>query len=199
MDHPEGPFTPLGPREVGTSNGFASDMNVFKDDDGKAYIIYCDHETEATKFAEYANGRYAVRIDSLTNDYMDSNKDGVYAFDEGVEAPSMIKYKDKYIAVASGVHGWASSETVCTVADSPLGPYSKPKDISEKKTWDSQVIDLIYLKESDTLMALCDRWIPDKEDINKSRYLLLPVELDPKTGTARMTFRTEWSPLSRLE
>ena len=42
--------------------------------------------------------------------------------------------------------------------------YSKPKDISEKKTWDSQVSDLIYLKESDTLMALCDQWwIPDKE------------------------------------
>jgi hypothetical protein len=29
-DQPEGPFTPLGPREMGTSNGFASDMNVFK-------------------------------------------------------------------------------------------------------------------------------------------------------------------------
>ena len=27
-DHPEGPFTPLGPREVGTSTGFGSDMNV---------------------------------------------------------------------------------------------------------------------------------------------------------------------------
>jgi hypothetical protein len=26
-DHPEGPFTALGPREMGTANGFASDMN----------------------------------------------------------------------------------------------------------------------------------------------------------------------------
>ena len=52
--------------------------------------------------------------------------------------------------------------------------------------------DLIYLKESDTLVALCDQWwIPDKQDINKSRYLLLPVELDPKTSTARMIFRKE--------
>jgi len=30
-------------------------------------------------------------------------------------------------------------------------------DISEKKTWNSQVTDLIYLKESDTVMALCDQ------------------------------------------
>ena len=68
------------------------------------------------------------------------------------------------------------------------------------KTWDSQVTDLIYLKESDTLVALCDQWwIPDKQDINKSRYLLLPVELDPKTSTARMIFRKEWSPLRGLE
>jgi hypothetical protein len=58
-DHPEGPFTPLGPREMGTSNGFASDMNVFEDDDGRAYVIYCDH----SKLAGRRNYRYAIRID----------------------------------------------------------------------------------------------------------------------------------------
>ena len=198
-DHPEGPFTSLGPREMGTSNGFASDMNVFKDDDGKAYVIYCDHETEATKFAPGANGRYAIRIDSLTDDYLSSNKDGVYAFDKAVEAPSMIKYKGKYIAVGSGVHGWAGSETVCSVADSPLGKYKKQDNISEKKTWNSQVTDLFYLKESDTVMALCDQWwIPDRSDINKSRYLLLPLHLDSQTGTAKMKYYEKWNPFSQL-
>ena len=172
-DYPEGPFTPLGPREMGTSNGFASDMNVLKDDDGKAYVIYCDHETQASKLAEGRNGRYAIRIDRLTDDYLTSNKDGVDVFEKAVEAPAMIKYKGKYIAVGSGVHGWAGSETVCAVADSPLGKYKQQKDISEKKTWNSQVTDLFYLKESDTVVALCDQWwIPDKKDINKSRYLL---------------------------
>ena len=198
-DHPEGPFTPLGPREMGTSNGFASDMNVFKDDDGKAYVIYCDHETEATKFTPGANGRYAVRIDSLSDDYLNSNKDGVYAFDKAVEAPSMIKYKGKYIAVGSGVHGWAGSETVCSVADSPLGKYKKQENISEKRTWNSQVADLIYLKESDTVMTLCDQWwIPDRSDINKSRYLLLLLHLDPKTGEVKMKYYEKWNPFKPL-
>ena len=32
----------------------------------------------------------------------------------------MTNYKGKYIALASGVHGWAGSETVCATADSPL-------------------------------------------------------------------------------
>ena len=63
-DHPEGPFTSLGPREMGTSNGFASDMNVFQDDDGKAYVIYCDH----SKPEEGGNWRYAIRVDSLSDD-----------------------------------------------------------------------------------------------------------------------------------
>ena len=194
-DHPEGPFTPLGPREMGTSNGFASDMNVFKDDDGKAYVIYCDHETEATRFADYINGRYAIRIDSLTDDYLKSNKDGVYVFEKAVEAPAMIKYKSRHIAVGSGVHGWAGSETVCSMSDSPLGTYVKQEDISEKETWNSQVTDLIYLEESDTVMALCDQWwIPDKTDINKSRYLFLPLHIDEKNGTAKMTYYKNWNP-----
>ncbi len=198
-DHPEGPFTPLGPREMGTSNGFASDMGLFKDADGKAYVIYCDHETEATKFADFANGRYAIRIDSLSDDYLVSNKDGVYVFDKGVEAPAMIKYKGNYIAVGSGVHGWAGSETVCAVADSPLGKYRRQKDISENKTWESQVSDLTYIEESDTVLALCDQWwIPDKKDINKSRYLLLPLYFNPQTGTAKMKYYEKWNPLSQL-
>jgi hypothetical protein len=42
---------------------------------------------------------------------------------------------------------------------------------------------MLYLGESDTVMALCDQWwISDKNDINKSRYLFLPLLLDPETG-----------------
>jgi beta-xylosidase len=195
-DHPEGPFTSLGPRQMGTSNGFASDMNVFQDGDGKAYVIYCDHsKPEGGK-----HWRYAIRIDSLSDDYLTSNLDGVIVFDSGCESPAMIKYKGKYIAVASGVHGWAGSDTKCAVSDSPLGKYKKQKNISEKRTWGSQVTDLIYLKESDSVMALCDQWwIPDKKDINKSRYLFLPLGLDPKTGAVKMEYHQEWKPLSPIK
>lgn len=192
-DHPEGPFTPLGPREMGTSNGFASDMNVFQDDDGKGYVIYCDH----SKPEAGGNWRYAIRIDSLSDDYLTSNRDGVVIFGGGNEAPAMIKYKGKYVAVASGVHGWAGSDTVCATADSPLGNYKKQADISVNRTWSSQVTDLIYLKESDTVMALCDQWwIPDRKDINKSRYLFLPLDLDEKTGKVKMEYRDKWNPLN---
>ncbi|MFT7034052.1 MAG: beta-xylosidase [Cyclobacteriaceae bacterium] len=192
-DHPEGPFTSLGPREMGTSNGFASDMNVFKDDDGKAYVIYCDHGEHGV---EGGKATYVIRIDELSDDYLTSNQDGIPAFGGGNEAPAMVKYKGKYIAVASGVHGWAGSETVCSMSDSPLGPYKQVEDISEEHTWSSQVTDLIYLKESDKVMALCDQWwIPNKADINQSRYLFLPIHMDKKTGEPKMTFHEKWNPL----
>jgi hypothetical protein len=196
-DHPEGPFTSLGVREMGSPNGFASDMNVFKDDDGKAYVIYCDHGEHGVKGGK---ATYRILIDSLSDDYLTSNRDGVAIFDGGCEAPAMIKYKGKYIAVASGVHGWAGSDTKCAVADSPLGRYEKQADISEQKTWSSQVTDLIYLKESDTVMVLCDQWwIPDKSDINKSRYLFLPLYLDEKTGKVKMEYREKWNPLEPVQ
>ena len=108
----------------------------------------------------------------------------------------MVKHQGKYIAVASGVHGWAGSDTKCATADSPLGTWTKQADISEQRTWSSQVSDLIYLKESDTVMALCDQWwIPDKADIDKSRYLFLPLDIDAKTGRVKMEYCEKWDPL----
>lgn len=60
----------------------------------------------------------------------------------------------------------------------------------------AQVTDLIYLKESDTVMALCDHWWnPDRADINKSRYLFLPLNIDVKTGKVQMEYRDQWNPL----
>jgi hypothetical protein len=179
---------------MGTSTGFGSDMNVFQDDDGKGYVIYCDHNA---RDANPANGwRYAIRIDSLSDDYLTSNRDGVVIFDKRCEAPAMVKHRGKYIAVASGVHGWAGSDTRCATADSPLGPYKKQADISEQRTWGSQVTDLLYLKESDQVMALCDQWWnPDKSDIEKSRCLFLPLDIDVKTGRVQMEYLERWSPL----
>jgi hypothetical protein len=47
-------------------------------------------------------------------------------------------------------------------------------------------------------MALCDQWwTPDKADINKSRYLFLPLLLDQETGKVTMQYHEQWSPLSK--
>jgi lysophospholipase L1-like esterase len=189
-DSPAGPFTALGPREVGTWSGYASDHNVFQDDDGKAYLVYTDHTTAAGR-----TGDYVIRIDSLTDDYLNSNKEGILAMPGMHEAPAMAKYKGKYIVAASGVDGWGGSETSYATASSPMGPYSPPEVMSEKKTWGSQVTSLFHIRESDTLVAMCDQWMtPDKTDLNKSRYFWIPVDVDAGKGTARMLCRDRWNP-----
>ena len=195
-DKPVGPFKVMGAREVGSQTGFGSDLNVFKDDDGKAYLVYTDHHTYDKK-VRFGKGRhkYAILVDSLTDDYLASNKDGAVAIASGGEAPAMIRYKGKCIIAASGVQGWNPTETTYVLADSPLGPYSKPGVMTEKKTWGGQITSFLYIRESDTLMAMCDQWwTPDKTDLNKSRYLWLPVRLSVKNGIAKMEYHKSWNP-----
>jgi hypothetical protein len=67
--------------------------------------------------------------------------------------------------------------------------------MSEQRTWCAQITSLFAVRESGTLVAMCDRWFfPDRGDLNKSRYLGLPVEVDPAAQTAQMTFRERWNP-----
>ncbi len=182
-DHPAGPYKSLGPRELGSHDGFGYDFGLFQDDDGKAYIAYCADD-------------YHIRIDSLSADYTQSMKDGVIALKPLHEAPAMVKYRGKYIVAASGVNGWAPTETTYVVASKPLGPYGEPKQMSDQKTWGSQITQFVLFPETDTLMAMCDQWwIPDKTDLNKSRYLWIPVNFDPASSMARMEYRQAWTPL----
>jgi len=200
-DTPTGPFNVEGAREVGSQTGFGSDLNVFKDDDGKGYLVYTGHHVydESTRF-DKGMAAYAILVDSLTDDYLDSNKEGAVAIPSGGEAPAVARYKGKVIVAASGVKGWNPTETRYVLADSPLSPYSEPGVMTEQKTWGGQITSLLCIKETDTLMAMCDQWwTPDKTDLNKSRYLWLPVDLDPKTGAARMTYHERWQPFGRKE
>ena len=68
--------------------------------------------------------------------------------------------------------------------------------MTKENTWGGQITSFLHIEETDTLMAMCDQWwTPDKKDLNKSRYLWLPVDVDPKAGVAKMTFLQKWSPL----
>jgi len=185
-DSPVGPFTILGLRETGQEHGWAQDCALFKDDDGKAYLAYDD-------------GQRNLRVDLLSDDYLSSTKKNVLALKAPGEGTAMAKYKGNYIVACSGVRGWAATETDCAVAKSPLGSYSERQRVSEKDTWGSQISNFIYIKESDTLMALCDQWwtgTPGRNDLETSRYLWLPVSFDPATGRVKLEYKAQWNPLS---
>jgi hypothetical protein len=125
------------------------------------------------------------------------------------EAPAMAKYKGKYIVAASGVSGWGGTDNDYTVADSPTGPWSPMRSLTGRNNdWGGQITSMLYIKESDTLLAMFDQWWvtrdehhanrpkPGATDLNDSRYVWSPVEFDPKTGAAAVTFQKRWNPFA---
>lgn len=197
-DKPVGPFMILGQRRSGEAHGWAQDLGLFKDDDGKGYLAYDD-------------GHRNIRVDLLSDDYTESSGKTVIALKSHGEPPvhetgvayegaAIVKYKNKYIVAGSGVAGYNATEASYAVADSPLGPYKEMGLMSEKKTWNSQISNFVYIKESDLIFTMCDQWFvgPDgltrELPIDKSRQLWLPVDFDPQTGVAKMRYVEKWDP-----
>ena len=191
-DEPVGPFKIIGPRLSGEeTHGWAQDLGLFKDDGGNGYLVYDD-------------GHRNIRVDLLSDDYTESSYKTVIALKADAthkyEGAAMVKYKNKYIVAGSGVVGAANSEASYAVANSPLGPYKEMGLMSEKKTWNSQISNFVYIKESNKVFAICDQWFvgPNGVDRNmpadRSRQLWLPVDFNPKTGMAKMLHVEQWDP-----
>jgi hypothetical protein len=189
-DKPVGPFTFLGQRDSAEERGLGQDLGLFKDDDGKGYLVYDD-------------GHRNIRIDLLSEDFLStSGKTCVALATNGKtkrhEGAALIRYKGKYIAAGSGVEGWNPTDTSYAVADSPLGPYKEMGLMSEKRTWNSQISNFVYIPESDTVFAMCDQWLRGpggaRVEIDQSLQLWLPVSFDHATGVAKMQFAKEWKP-----
>ncbi|MAE66260.1 MAG: hypothetical protein CMJ18_18470 [Phycisphaeraceae bacterium] len=193
-DAPTGPFRILGPRATGAPPatwrsggpaGSAQDLNVFRDDDGAAYLVYDD-------------GSRNIRVDHLTDDYLDCTGESVVALEAVHEAPAMIRFRDRYVVAGSGVAGWGPTETHGAVAKSPMGPYGPKHCMTEQKTWGSQITAFFHVSESDNVVCMCDQWwIPDRKNLNRSRYLWLPLHVDPGTDTARLSYRDAWDPFHK--
>lgn len=182
-DNPLGPFVLHGAVETGSVSGHVGDSNIFKDQDGNGYIIYDDCS-------------FNIRIDRLSGDYLTSYKDGIIIMERKQEAPAMVYYKGKYVVAGSAVQGWGLSPTSIAYADHPLGPYSKKEIIQTQDSWQGQLTDLIYIPEADYILSVFDQWFyPDKNDIDKSRYVFLPLFIDLKTGKANIDYRKEWNPI----
>ena len=96
------------------SGQMARDMNLFVDDDGKAYHIYASEDNST------------LHISELTDDYTACS--GNYArFFVGrfMEAPAMFKKDGKYYLIMSGCTGWAPNPGRSAVASSIWGPWKE--------------------------------------------------------------------------
>lgn len=190
-DSPTGPYKLLGSYLLNTNedadHGFDSqgghvrDMNLFKDDDGTAYVMYSSDGNQTMYIArlneEYTNvaknQEEAVEGVDFTRNFINSFR----------EAPAMFKYNGKYYLMTSGCTGWAPNQAQYAVADHPLGPWTVMgdpcPDNGSGTTYDTQSTCIFPVDAANgKFIYMGDRWSnPDKGNaLRDSRYVWLPVE-----------------------
>ncbi|MBB3108894.1 hypothetical protein FHS18_000946 [Paenibacillus phyllosphaerae] len=214
-DSPTGPFVygvsnrmdrvPPGATYDGQPNqpGMARDMNLFKDDDGTAYLIYSSEENMTI---------YISKLNDSYTDVVGWHKDGLatrdttYKAEYGVdyvrvfpgaqrEAPAMFKYDGKYYLITSGATGWAPNRAQYTVADSIFGEWKTMRDPSignkASTTFDSQSTNVIPVDPAKgKFIYMGDRW--NEGDLKNSRYIWLPIEFGQQDEIA-LRWYDEWS------
>lgn len=179
-DSPAGKFEYIGSMRP---NGQESrDMTLYKDDDGKAYLLYS------------SEGNGTLYISLLTNDYL--QQAGTYTrnfINQSREAPAVFKNNAKYYILSSGCTGWDPNEAEYAVADSLLGewtvmgnPCSGPDaDI----TFHGQSTNVIKIEgKKDAYIAMFDKW--NKTNLIDSRYVWLPVKF--KNDSIDIAWSSEW-------
>ena len=169
-DSPTGPFTYLYSKRPHDCE--SRDMTIFKDDDGKAYLIYSSEDNSE------------LHIGPLTDDYLDVTDDmRRFLIAQHREAPALFKHEGTYYMVTSGCTGWAPNTALAHAATSVMGPWETlgnpcvgGNEVFRSTTFFSQstfVLPVPGLPGSFIFMA--DRWNPS--DLRDSRYVWLPLTI----------------------
>ncbi|KAF7719546.1 Galactan 1,3-beta-galactosidase [Penicillium ucsense] len=160
-----GSFQPLG---------FQSrDMNLFKDDDGSAYLLTEDRP----------NG---LRINRLTDDYT-GVASNVYLWPDHIEAPAMFKKDGVYFMFGSQLT--ATNDNKYSTATKLSGPWSSWSNFapSGTNTYDSQTSFILGVGSN--VMYMGDRWL--STNLMASTYIWLPLTLSGRT--AKLTNEASWT------
>ncbi|MBI9070183.1 MAG: family 43 glycosylhydrolase [Melioribacteraceae bacterium] len=153
------------------NNGqMARDMNLFLDDNGKAYHIYSSEENST------------LHISELTDDFQNYSGKYIRLFaGKFNEAPAMFKRNGKYYLITSGCTGWAPNAARSAVAESIWGEWKELSNpcIGEMSelTFNSQSTFVLEIKGGkDQFIFMADRWNP--ENPIDGRYIWLPIQFE---------------------
>lgn len=203
-DRPAGPFTFLQAlRPIPADFGFKEDdvdqqkqfggtfrdMNLFVDDDGRAYVFYA------------SEGNWTMYVVRLNADFTGPETPAVRGRTwERIlvrrmrEAPAPFKYNGRYYLVTSGCSGWTPNAADYAVAGSLLGPWESrgnpcagPRAETTFGAQSTFVLPVAGVPGGFIFMA--DRWNP--QQLRESRYVWLPLVLKPD-GSLTIPWREEW-------
>ena len=164
-DRPEGPYRYV--YSTKPNGNMARDMTLFKDDDGKAYLVYSSEQNNT------------MQVCLLSNDYLiPSKKYSRILIDRRREAPALFKDKGKYYLITSSCTGWSPNAATYAVADNPLGPYKEYDNPcagpGAATTFEAQSTFVLPITgKPGTYIFMADRW--NKLDLEKSDYIWLPL------------------------
>jgi len=178
-DKPTGPFELKAVKRPNFQE--SRDMTIFKDDDGKAYLIHSK------------DGNRSLNIARLTDDYEDL--DGYYTsvfVDQLREAPALCKHNNEYYMVTSGCTGWLPNSALYGKSKYITGQWHLVDNPCEgenyRNTFNGQSTYIFEYKGQKYLML--DHWIP--HDLRKSGYSFLPVSFT-ENNKMTITWQDEFS------
>lgn len=175
-DRPTGPYRYLG--SVRPDGGESRDMTLFKDDDGRAYLVYS------------SEGNATTHVSLLSDDYLRPVGKVVRIFEgQFREAPAVFKRKGLYYIVTSGCTGWYPNRALYATAPRITGPWTVQGNplVGPDAEWTyfgQGTFVLPVADRHDAFVLMLDRW--KSTNLRDSRYLWLPIRFE---GT-RM--RAEW-------
>jgi beta-xylosidase len=180
-DSARGPFTLVNHF---TPNGHQSrDIGMFRDDDGKVYVIYAADQTNVT-----------IRIVELSADYLDvtANDSDISAHCEG---PGMLKKNGTYYLATSLCSGWSPNQASYYTAAKIMGPYTRKGDPcindTAHTTFNSQPCFIFQIPGyADGYLYMGDRW--NGGGSANSQYVFLPITITA-AGAMQIRWLSEWN------
>lgn len=148
----------------------ARDMNLFVDDDGKAYHMFASEENSTLHLSE------------LNSDFTGySGKYARFFVGRFMEAPAMFKKDGKYYLIMSGCTGWAPNAARSAIASSIWGSWKELGNPCVGKdaelTFHSQSTYVLPVQgKKNQFIYIGDRWTP-KNAID-GRYIWLPIRFE---------------------
>lgn len=161
----------------------ARDMQLFVDDDGKAYHIYSSEDNLTLQIAE------------LSDDYLSHTGKYIRIAPAGHnEAPAIFKRNGEYWMITSGCTGWDPNEARMFSAPSIWGPWKKhpnpcrgPK--SEITFGGQSTYVLPVAEKKDAFIFMADIWRPKYP--SDARYIWLPIQFE--NGVPYVEWMDKWS------
>ncbi len=146
------------------------DMNIYVDDDNKAYLIAAVH------------GNADLALYKLTDDWKDvERRICIVNYSKWRELPSILKKDGIYYLFSSGTAGWYPTQGMYNVAESMEGPWSELRSLGNRNTFSSQSGSVARLKdggENAIMNAYRWMWFWDDSDNRVYQNRMLPISVD---------------------